>query len=168
MKRKKSFSVFLFSVLFLPYCQNTFINSENHNVQVYFKYGHKNVLNTFENSYQKDLIMDGVIKDKFYFAPDEENLILNMANSINFFSLPDTFKYVKKVRGLILETDPNPGEQILRIKYLDKDKRIIWTYPINEDNPEVKNLIKLNNFIISIIESKPEYKKLPPTKGGYQ
>ena len=167
MKINKAFFIFLFSTLFLSSCQNSFINSENNNVQIYFKYGHKNVLNTFENTFQKDMVLDGVIKIKFYLTPEEQNQILIKANSINYFSLPDTFKYIP-VNGVIKETDPNPGEQILRIKYHQRDKRIIWTYPLNDDFPKVKDLIELKNFIISIITSKPDYKKLPAPKSGYQ
>ena len=80
--------------------------------------------------------------------------------------MPDTFKYIP-VNGITLITNPNPGEQVLRIKFQQKDKKIIWIYPLNEDNVEANNLMKLKDFIISIIESKPEYKKLPPAKGGY-
>jgi hypothetical protein len=158
--------VFLLPVIFISSCHNSLIETENGNVQIYFKYGHQNVLDTFENTYQKDLVMDGVFKTKFHLTREEKNEILEKANSINYFSLPDTLKYIP-VNGITKMTDPNPGEQILRIKYQQKDKRIIWTYPLNDDYPEVKNLMKLKGFIISIIESKPEYKKLPPAKGGY-
>ncbi|MCH7964011.1 MAG: hypothetical protein IH852_08740 [Bacteroidetes bacterium] len=167
MKIKNILFVLLFSVLFLSSCQNSLIKTDNGNVQVYFKYGHKNVLDTFENTYQKDMILDGVIKIRFFLTPEELNQILEKANSINYFSLPDTFKYVP-VNGITKITDPNPGEQILRIKYQQKDKRTIWTYPLNDNFPEVKDLMELKDFIISIIISKPEYKKLPPTKSGYQ
>lgn len=112
------------------------------------------------------MVLDGVIKVRFLLTPEEQNKILEKANSINYFSLPDTFKYVP-VNGMKI-TEPNPGEQILRIKYQHKDKKIIWTYPLNDNFPEVKDLMELKDFIISIIISKPEYKKLPSPNSAYQ
>jgi len=37
----------------------------------------------------------------------------------------------------------------------------------NDDDTYAKDLIELKNFIINIIESKPEYKRLPPRRDGY-
>lgn len=110
--------------------------------------------------------MDGVIKVKFWLTKEEQNKILDKVNAVNYFSLPDTFKYIPQ-DSISIAINPNPGEQILRIKYQENDKKTVWTYPLNEDNPKVKDLLELNDLIISIIESKPEYKKLPPARGGY-
>ena len=166
MKTKKIFFVLLFITLFLVSCKDNSIEPQNQSVQIYFKYAFNNELNTFENTYQKDLVMDGVIKVKFRLTEEEQIEILEKADSINYFSLPDTFKYIP-VNGIIKTIQPNPGEQILRIKYKQEDKKIIWTYPLNDNNPKVKDLMELKDFIISIIELKSEYKKLPPAKGGY-
>ncbi len=152
--------------LFLSSCKDSSVEPATQFAQIYLKYDFENELNTFDNTFQKDLIMDGVIKIEFFLTAEEQNQILEKAYSINYFSLPDTFKYIP-VNGITLITNPNPGEQVLRIKFQQKDKKIIWTYPLNEDNVEANDLMKLKDFIISIIESKPEYKKLPPAKGGY-
>lgn len=166
MKNQKLIFIVPLLCLFLLSCQDSSVEPENQFVQIYFKYDFKNELNTFENTYQKDLVLDGVVKVKFWLTAEEQTSILEKANEINYFSLPDTFRYIPQ-DSIAVSINPNPGEQILQIKYQTNYKTIIWTYPLNEDNAQVKDLIELQNFIISIIESRPEYKKLPPRKGGY-
>jgi len=43
---------------------------------------------------------------------------------------------------------------------------LAWHCPLPEGNEFVPRLVELKNLIIDINESKPEYKKLPPTKGA--
>jgi len=163
MKYQKTIFILPLLCLFLLSCQDSSMEPENQFVQIYFKYGFKNVLNTFENTYEKDLILDGVIKIKFWFTAEEQNGILEKAQEVNYFSIPDTLQN----DSTLVIIDPSPGEQILRIKFQAKDKTTIWTYPLNEDNSQVNDFMKLTNFIRSIIESKPEYKRLPPARGVY-
>lgn len=166
MKRKKMVLVLLLFDLFLSSCQDSSVEPDNQFVQIYFKYDFKNELNTFENTFQKDLILDGVKKINFWLSTEEQNRILEKVNEINYFSLPDTFKYISE-DSISVSIEPNPGEQILRIKYQSKDKITIWTYPVIENDSRFKDLLELRKFIKSIIELKQEYKSLPPARGGY-
>jgi len=166
MKDSKIILILPLLCLFSFFCQDSMVEPEVQFVQIYFKYGFKNELNTFENTYQKDLILDGVIKVKFWLTAEEQNKILDKVNELNYFLLPDTLKYIPR-DSMIIFIEPNPGEQKLRIKHQSNDKTTIWTYPLNDDNDDIKALIELQNFIITIIESKPEYKRLPPRRGGY-
>ena len=165
MKIKNKFILLIPLCFIFLSCNDSIIQPEEQFVQIYFKYDFKNELNTFENTYQKDLILDGVIKVPFWLTAEEQNKILNKANEVNFFSLPDTFKYSSGDTIVIIE--PNPGEQILRIKFEGKDKTTTWIFYISENDPQFNDLIELKKYIISIIESKPEYKRLPPRRGGY-
>jgi len=101
----------------------------------------------------------------FWLTAEEQNKILNKVNEVDFFSMPDTFQYSSEDSIIILI--PDPGEQILRIKYEQKDKTIIWSFLVLANNQQFNELLQFKNFIISIIESKPEYKILPPHRGGY-
>ena len=166
MKNSKIILILPLFCLFFSSCQDSSLEPENQFVQIYFKYDFRNALNTFENTYQKDLILDGTVKVPFWLTAEEQNKIFDKVNQLNYFLLPDTLKYIPQ-DSITLSIEPNPGEQKLRIKYLSNDKTTIWTYPLNDDNPQVKDLIELQNFIITIIESKPEYKRLPPRRGGY-
>jgi hypothetical protein len=156
---------FMFCLFFFS-CQDTPVEPDEQFVQIYFKYDFKNELNTFENTFQKDLVLDGVIKVNFWLTIEEQNKILDKVNELNYYFLPNTLKYISH-DSIIVSISPNPGEQKLRIKYQSNDKTTVWTYPLNDDNSRVKDLFELNNFIINIIESKPEYKMLPPRRGGY-
>ena len=139
------------------------IQSDSQLVQIYFKYSFKNKLDTFEKTYQKDLIRDGVIKVFFWLTIEEQNKILQKVNETKFFDLPEYFPRVSNPR-----IRPDAGEQVLRIRYLQQDKTIKWfSFPLDEDNLELNLVKELAAFIQIIIENKPEYKKLPPSNGGY-
>jgi hypothetical protein len=165
MKKQKIFFILLSGLLFSA-CQDSPVESEEQFVKIYFKYGFRNELNTFAKTFQKDLIMDGVIKVEFWLTADEQNNILEKANALNYFAMPDTFKYISQ-DSINVSIDPDPGEQILRIQYRLLDKTIVWTYPPVENNSQFNDLLELQKFIITIIESKPEYKQLPAARGGY-
>lgn len=159
----------LFTCLIFFACKGNFVEPENQFVQLYFKYGFKNELNTFENTFQKDLIMDGVIKVSFWLTDEEQNSILEQANLIDYFSMPDTFKYVPQ-DSITYSISPDPGEQVLRIKYKMNDKTTIYTYPfpiITQDDTRFNNLKELRQHIVRIIESKLLYKLLPEPRGAY-
>ncbi len=166
MKIKNIFILFLLCFIFVS-CSDSIIEPEEQFVQIHFKYDFRNELNTFENTYQKDLILDGIIKVPFWLTAEEQNKILNKANEVDYFSMPDTFQYSSD-DSTVVAIDPNPGEQILRIKFEEKDKTTIWIFYISENDPQLNALIELRKFIISTLESKPEYKILPPARGGYQ
>ena len=163
MRRFLKFFLFLLSVVILSSCYDPVVQPDNQFVQIFFKYGFRNELNTFENTYQKDLVQDGTIKITFWLTTEEQNRILQKVNEINFFSFPDEFGPDSSFISLA----PDPGPQKLSIKYNGRDKTVIWYYPLNYSDPDAVSLKEINNLIISIIESKPEYKKLPPANGGY-
>lgn len=158
--------IILLPCLIFLTCNNIPTEPEEQFVQIYFKYGYKNILNTFENVYQKDLVLDGIIQVPFWLTEEEQNNILDKANDLYFFSMPDTFDYSSSNDTLVY-ISPNPGQQILRIKFEGKDKSTLWKYPVVQNDLQLNNLFKLRKFIINIIESKPEYRKLPPSRGGY-
>lgn len=165
--KKIIFLIFLiWGSIFISSCGNAPTAIDDQQVQIYFKYGFNNVLNTFENTYQKDLAADGTIKVKFWLTTEEQNRILEKVNTTGFFSLRDMFM-IPGNDSITIAIHPSPGPQILRIKYLNSDKTTVWTYPLLPDDADFNKLLELEQFIITIIESKKEYKKLPPSRGGY-
>jgi hypothetical protein len=129
-------------------------------------YEFKNEVNTFNMTLQKDLILDGIAQTEFWFNMEEQNRILKKVSSVNFFELPDTFRYDYDLDSVLVFTSPNPGEQFLRIQYQQHDKIIYWFYPLPKEE-NIQLLLELRDFIIEIIESKPEYKALPEARGAY-
>ncbi len=129
---------------------------------VHFHYYFRNELNTFDKTYQKDLVMDGVITADFWFTTEEQGEILAKAEQYHFYQLPDTIKQQEGVR-----VEPDPGRQFLRIKHEEWDHTVSWYYPLPEDHGDVPDLRALHDFLIELIESKPAYESLPPARGGY-
>lgn len=150
----------------LSSCKDSITEPDAQFVQIFLKYEFRNELNTFENSYQKDLMMDGVTKVKFWLTTEEQRCILQKVEEVNYFALANTLGTTQH-DSLYYWITPNPGEQILRIKYGSLDKSTVWYYPLDESNPQTARIRGLGNYIVSLIESKPEYKKLPPVRGGY-
>lgn len=166
---KKSYNTYvsiLVLVLFIS-CSDSIIEPDPQIVQVFFKYSFNNELNTFDKTYQKDLILDGTIKVSFWLTTEEQNQILNKANELNFFSFPNIFPNIFPNDTSNVLVSPNPGNQILRIKTDNYDHQTKWTVLIDMNNSQAINIKELSSLIISIIEAKPEYKKLPPSRGGY-
>jgi hypothetical protein len=131
-------------------------------VQVHFQYGFKNELNTFDGTYQKDLVWDGTIKVPFWLTTNEQNMIVEKALAVKFFAFPDT---LHKEQGVVIMPDPSPD--FLRLKYENQEKSVVWFFPLDASNPYAQSLRELTDLIRTTIESKPEYKKLPPARGGY-
>lgn len=146
-------------------CNENIIQPDEQFVNILFKYDFKNELDTFNNTYQKDLVLDGLKKIDFWLTTDEQNQIIEKANQLNFFLLPDTI-----LADAPVQITPNPG-QFLRIKTETEDHSILWNIILEEFQTEqYEDFLKveqLAEFIRLIIESKPEYKKLPPANGGY-
>lgn len=129
---------------------------------VHFHYHFRNELNTFDKTYQKDLVMDGVTSTEFWFTTEEQGELLAQAEIQHFYQFPDTIKSEAGVTN-----DPDPGRQFLRIKHEEWDHTVSWYYPLPEDHGYVPDLRALRDFLIELIESKPAYKSLPPARGGY-
>jgi len=105
------------------------------------------------------------VKTGMWFTTREQEIILTQLNRIIFFNLPDTIHAQPNV-----VISPSHGPQTLRIKYKGMDKTVVWYYPLPEDvvNNFDYRLESTRDLLWDIIESKPEYKALPPVKGGYQ
>lgn len=163
MKPKKYFLIL--TLLPILSCNENIIQPDEQFVNILFKYDFKNELDTFNNTYQKDLVLDGLIKIDFWLTTDEQNQIIEKANQLNFFLLPDTI-----LADTPVQITPNPG-QFLRIKTETEDHSILWNIILEEFQAEqYEDFLKvqqLAEFIRLIIESKPGYKKLPPANGGY-
>ncbi len=153
--------VLLLALLVETSCEGPIVADEQL-VRVHFHYHFKNELNTFEMTFQKDLVIDGVICTDFWFTTEEQGEILAKAEMHHFHQFPDTIKSEPWAA-----IDPDPGRQILRIKHEDRDHTVSWYHPLPEDHEYVSDLLALRDFLIELIESKPAYKSLPPTRGGY-
>ena len=155
-----SFIVLLVMSLALVNCSCN-CGQDDIDLNVHMKYGYADEVNTFENYFKKDLVMDGFADTTFSFTPSQKNAILDMANEVVFFEMPEVIESTAD-----FEQNPSPGEQTLRIKFDKWDHTVKWRYPLGDSELE-QNIKKLSYFIINIIIDSPEYKALPAPRGGY-
>jgi hypothetical protein len=134
---------------------------EDIDLKIHMKYGYADEVNTFENYFKKDLVMDGFADTTFSFTAEQKNAILSMANEVNFFDMPEVIESTVNY-----EQNPSPGQQMLRIKFDKWDHTVKWQPPIGDSKLE-QDIKKLSYFIINIIINSPEYKALPAPSGGY-
>ena len=142
------------------------ISDDEQFIKVYYKNEMNDVLNTEEKTYQKNLILDGYIKTKMLFTKEEQTKVLEKAEKINFFLLPDDLS-VKVDTTCISGVESQFGKQIIQIAFGQKFKKVIFVECSKLLYPEYSNLFnELLSIIITTIKNKPEYKALPPRRGG--
>jgi hypothetical protein len=120
------------------------------------------MIDTFNGTLTKDLILDGSVTIPFWLTTSEQESLLEELDRADFFNLPDT---LLSIPGVALE--PNPSPDFLRVVANGKNKVVIWSYPIDLATANGQSVMRLSTAIRNIVESKPEYKQLPPARGGY-
>jgi hypothetical protein len=136
--------------------------TEEQILQIYFQL-HGDVLNTFNKTLGAGLVT-GWVEIPFWLTKHEQDTILAKAKEIKFFTFPDSIK-----KSLYESISPYSGPKILRIKYKNHDKNIVWDYPAAKEYQRYDSkLMELQNLIYSIMTSKEEYKALPAPHMGYQ
>jgi hypothetical protein len=142
-------------------------SSSNFNLTFKYGIGAWNELNTSQGTYTKDMIMDPPITVNLSLSKEELDRIYQKMVEINFFGYPDKFS-----------VSVSPGESVgmvtpycsyyFKVEYDAKVKELSWKDNIINEDKKAEKLRELINLIRDIIESKEEYKQLPPPKGGYQ
>jgi hypothetical protein len=134
------------------------------------------LINTFRGIYIQDRDEPGSITIHLEFTEREQLKILNVADSVDFWSLRDSDfiptlnlekKEMYRFRRLM------SGESFLHLKAEGKENALRRRYYIMPDESQklaqiekkIKRLDALEATISHILESKPEYKKLPHPLG---
>jgi hypothetical protein len=132
----------------------------------------KNVIDTYQNKFTKDMINDPSITIDLRLTEAEMDRIYQKMVEIDFFNYPERFKVSVPPGQPTVIVTPFPIYQFTvekdsQIKRLDWDDTTLWDD--KETNPDVKadKLRELINLIKGIIESREEYKELPEPTGGY-
>ncbi|MDP2917529.1 MAG: hypothetical protein Q8O16_06335, partial [Dehalococcoidia bacterium] len=133
-----------------------------------FRYGigAKNELNTFNGTYTKDMVQETSITVGFSLASEETNAIYQKMQEIGFFSYPDRFVVSVPPGAPVGTVTPHPS-YYFKVQYGSQVKELWWDDSIRNDDAQASKLRQLIQLIQNIIESKPEYKKLPAPKSGY-
>lgn len=126
---------------------------------VIFKYGvgAKNELNTFAQTYTKDMIIDPSVTIPLKLADSELTGIHQKLNDLNLFN-----ESAKPVEGNVMVMPCS--SYYLKVQINSEQKELFWDYCRGRMSDKFQQFA---NYIIEIIESKEEYKKLPAPRGGY-
>ena len=147
------------------------ITNEEATFNIVFRYGisgakHPNELNTFNGTFTKDMVTEDPACTKLDLTQDEMNAIHRMMVEIDFFSYPNSFK--PKIEGD--RVGIKTPFTVYNLEYHDESgtKVVHWTdeYIVPGD-PQYRNLKELAHLIISTIQAKPEYQKMPVPTAGY-
>jgi hypothetical protein len=124
-----------------------------------FKYGigAKNELNTFNQTYAKDMIMDPPATLGFKLTDNEIAGIYKKMNDLKVFGINEA-STEKNVA-----VTPCPG-YYLKVQIGSLIKELSWDGCHGKINDKLQQFA---DYIIRIIEAKEEYKNLPAPKGGY-
>jgi hypothetical protein len=130
-----------------------------------FKYGigGKNVLDTFENKFTKDMIAAPSITVDFKLTPAEMESIRQKINEL------DLLNKESKVGDMNVGMTPC-SNYYLKLQDGAVAKEIAWGREVSWDNCSGEISIaygQFSDFMINLIESKKEFKDLPEAQGGY-
>jgi hypothetical protein len=140
------------------------------NFNFIFKYGvgGKMVLNTFDNTFTWDMVVDPPIVINLSLSKKELNEIQEKIIDIGFFDYPDTFRIIIPPNGSGCYEEPY-SSYYFKVKCDSVIKELWWEAEIVEPkDKKVENLMELIELIVNIIVSKEEYKKLPTPRALYQ
>ena len=161
-------SVMVFSIILIIVAaslQNTSSPSPKNdfNFNLLFRYGvgAKNELNTFEGTYTKDMVLDPPITIKLTLSDAELEQIRQKMVEIGFFDYPENFPLRTD-----FEVTPRT-DYYIRVENGSSVKEVSWNSNSMLENNVQDNLLQLVDLIRSVVEQKPEYKALPPARGGY-
>jgi hypothetical protein len=148
-------------------CSDMNAPEERGDFSMSFRYGilARNELNTFENTFTKDLILDGTVTVPFHLEAADLDTIEAKMDQIGFFSYPDTFTVGPRDSVRVFIT-PN-STYVFKVASHATLKALFWDDAIVANDPRAAKLRELIRLIRMIVESKPEYVQLPPARGGY-
>ena len=129
--------------------------NESNKPSIIFKYGigAKNELNTLNNTYTKDMIMDPAVVTNLKLNNQELSNIYNKSIDLKLFDKEDS-----SAKENIIVTPCS--SYYLKIN----ENEVSWNNCHGKVNSKFQ---QFTDYIIKIIESKEEYKRLPAPKGAY-
>jgi hypothetical protein len=131
--------------------------------QIVLKYGvnTRNVLNTSAGTFTKDLVLDGSITTNLKLTEREMDMIWRLIQENEFYTLEEQYS----PRASAIQPEYKYSLYVHAEGYPDRTiimSDIRYDYESNE-----AAFLNITKKIVSLIESKPAYKKLPNPRGGY-
>ena len=158
---------------FISYCQeiSSDPNDSTHTFSFILKYGvgAKNIINTFDHTYTKDLVSGPDTSILLHLSSQELDTIRLEMDRIHILDYPKIFAPPWSDNPNGMEKSVNPSSSYyFKIQIDNHLKEITWG---DSNESEIKMAVNLRNLIfkiIKIVASKEEYKKLPRPHARYQ
>ena len=133
-----------------------------------FKYGitARNILDTFEGTYTKDMVADPPVSIDLSLSEEEKDIIYQKMVEIDFFNYPDEFFIEVSTTETITTFTPH-NSYYFKVEYDSQIKELRWDDDITKPDEKADRLRELILLIRNIIESKEEYKELPEPTSAY-
>lgn len=138
------------------------------NFDLMFKYGvgAKNNLNTVDDTFTKDMVIDPPITISLALTPHELDLIYQKMIEIDFFAYPDVYTIPIASGCQTGEMTPS-SSYAFEVVAGERTKTLLWNDSITNQNIQANKLRELIKLIVTIVKSKNEYQELPEPRGGY-
>ena len=133
-----------------------------------FRYGVTagNILDTFEGTYTKDMVIDPPVTVDLSLSAAEKEMIYEKMVEIDFFDYPDEFSVNVPLGKMIGRVTPY-SSYYFRVEHDSQVKELRWDDEITNLDEKAERLRELITLIRNIIESKEEYQELPEPTSGY-
>lgn len=172
------FSFWVLSVAFLlglvVLIRSSFLVGLESDFNLIFKFGvkgpasePKNVLNTIKGTFTKDMVIDPPVTVKLRLTEEELEIIHRKMVEIGFFQYPTVFRVRVSPWDSICIVTPYSTYIFKVVSHGVVIKHLRWDDEICNENERAENLRELIRLIIEIIESKPEYQRMPKPRAGY-
>ncbi|RJE90256.1 hypothetical protein D3P07_08600 [Paenibacillus sp. 1011MAR3C5] len=125
-----------------------------------FSYGvaNKNVLDTLQGTYTKDLVKKGTSTTELSLTENEKNQVHTLMKEIGLFGYPN------EVEGMNIK--PSSG-YTFQIFLNGKEQNIHWKGEFNETKTH-REFKRLTDTIIEIIRNNEAYQAMPKSDGYYE
>jgi hypothetical protein len=142
-------------------------NNQARSFNILFRYGieSRNQLNTFDDTFTKDLISDGTVTTHMRMSQPELDSIKARLVQIGFFSYPDTF-VVHPTDSVNYFHIPY-STYVFTVFHDHYFKNLFWQDSRIAADDRAKKFRDAIAYITTIVTSRREYKVLPPARGGY-
>jgi hypothetical protein len=164
MRRWASLAIFLGIAVLLTGCDlgDPSTRSDPQRVKVFFKFGFRDQVDTFDGTLTKDLVVNGTVTVPFGFSQSEQDTLLSALARAGFFGLPDTLYPLPTV-----SISPDPGFQVLRVEFEGTTKSLVWMEVLDASDPHTGRVRELWARLRNLVQSTDTYRQLPPAVGGY-
>ena len=131
----------------------------------------RNVLDTFSGTFSKDMVVDSNITADLRLSPQQLEEVYRRMVDIGIEDYPRVFKPdpdPPENSGSVQYDDPFSTSYLLRLRAGGRELMVEWEdHSQPSHSPEATALRTLLDDMARMIESREEYKQLPPANGAY-